>query len=468
MFKKFIYTLCIFAVSVNALSQEIEGNWLGTLNIMGNKLRVGFNIEKLDSLFVSTMDSPDQGAFGLPTTKTSFINNKLEITASQLGIQYQGILEEDSISGTFTQAGVSFPLVLRKTEKPAAPNRPQTPQAPFPYKTEEVTIENSLDSVTLSGTLTLPESEDQSAAVILIAGSGRNDRDETILGHKPFLVLADHLTRNGIAVLRYDKRGVGESTGYYSRATTFDFANDVKVLLEYLANRPEINPAKIGLIGHSEGGIIAPIVAAETDDKVAFIVSMAGTGTKGLDIILYQNEVAMRQQNMEPENIDEMQALNREIFESLKDWENTENNRTELRDKLTFMWNKTPLLIQMKMNKEQFIHTNFNTLISPWYREFLHLDPTQYLNQVRCPVLILNGEKDTQVPAPENPEAIKKALEEGGNYRSEMKIYPLLNHLFQESETGLANEYTTIEQTLSPELLEDITTWINRITSQKE
>lgn len=465
MFKKIIYAVILYSLSAYCFSQEIEGSWTGSLNVMGNNLRIAFNIEKNGAEYTSKMDSPDQGAFALPTTKTTFSDSLLEITATQLGIIYQGKLDGDSISGKFTQSSVSFPLVLKKTEKLAEPKRPQTPEPPYSYTVEEVIIENKTDSVSLSGTLTLPDCTEKVPVVVLIAGSGPNDRDENILGHKPFLVIADHLTKNGIAVLRYDKRGVGKSSGDYARATTLNFANDVKSVMAYLEKRPEINKNKIGLIGHSEGGIIAPIVAAG-NKKVAFIVSMAGTGVKGIDVIMYQNEIAMKQQNMEPKNIEELQKINREIFESLKEWKNTDQNRTDLRDKLHFMWNKTPLLIRMKMNKDQFIRNNFNTLSSPWFRTFLHLYPAEYLRKVACPVLILNGEKDMQVVAPKNPESIKQALEKGGNFRSEVKIYPSLNHLFQECETGYFDEYGKIEQTISPEVLSHITNWIKKQQSK--
>ena len=338
------------------------------------------------------MDSPDQGAFELPTSKTVFNYNIIEITATQLGINYTGTLEADSISGNFTQGGISVPLILKRALKPTLPKRPQTPEPPFPYKTEEVVVQNPKDSLTLAGTLTLPEDKGKIPAVILIAGSGPNDRDETILGHKPFLVLADHLSKNGIAVLRYDKRGVGKSTGNYSRATTYDFAKDVKTLHKWLAKRSEIDNTNIGLIGHSEGGIIASIVADKISN-IAFIVSMAGTGLKGIDVVMYQNKLAMKQQNMEPENIEELQKINREIFESLKDWKNSENNRTELRDKLNTMWNKMPLLTRMKLNKEQYIRNNFNTMTAPWYSTFLHLDPTVYLRKVDALFLSLTEKK---------------------------------------------------------------------------
>ena len=463
--KKNILITLLLLFSVSVFSQEITGNWLGTLDIMGNKLRVGFNIEKTDTMYKTKMDSPDQGAFGLPTNKTSFANDTLKIDASGLGISYIGTLQGDSISGTFVQSGLQLPLMLKKTEKPVL-NRPQEPQPPFPYKTEEVVFQNKKAKIDLAGTLTLPDSAGTFPAVILVHGSGPQDRDETILGHKPFLVLADYLTQNGIAVFRYDKRGVGQSKGDFATALTTDFADDAAAAVAFLRTRNEIDKKRIGIIGHSEGGIIAPMVAA-TDRNIAFIVLMAAPGIKGIDIIMAQNENAMKLQNMEPKNVETLQKINREMFEGLVDWQGTETNRTILRDNLNRLWEKLPLLVKLKMNKDSYIRANFNAMIRPWYRNFLQLNPKTHLTKVSCPVFALNGEKDTQVNASDNLNAIKKALEKGKNYRYETKMYPNLNHLFQICETGEADEYGRIEQTISEEVLEDIGNWLKKIVASK-
>ena len=463
--KKPIFFLILFLISTNIFSQEITGNWLGALDIMGNKLRIGFNIEKTDTVYKTKMDSPDQGAFGLPTSKTTFANDTLKIDASGLGISYTGALQGDSINGTFAQGGLQLPLILKRTEKPTL-NRPQEPQPPFPYKTEDVVFQNKKAKIDLAGTLTLPDSAGMFPAVILVHGSGPHDRDETILGHKPFLVLADYLTKNGIAVLRYDKRGVGQSKGDFATAITDDFADDAAAAVAFLRTRNEIDKKRIGIIGHSEGGIIAPMAAA-SNRNIAFIVLMAAPGIKGIDIIMAQNEKAMKQQNMEPENIEKLQKINREIFESLADWQGTEADRTALRDKLNLLWDKMPLLVKLRMNKDQYIRGNFNAMIRPWYRNSLQLNPETYLTKVSCPVFAINGEKDTQVIASDNLNAIKKALEKGKNYRSETKTYPNLNHLFQHGETGQVDEYGKIEQTISEEVLEDVVNWIKKIIALK-
>ncbi len=462
---KAVFYIFLFLLTGNLYSQEIIGSWTGSLKIQETSLRLVFNVSMKDSVLISTFDSPDQGAFGLPTTRTTYSESdkKLEIIASGLGIFYRGILENDSIVGTFNQGGIPFPLTLRKTIKEVV-HKPQTPIEPLPYISEEVTIsDNSQNKVSLSGTLTLPDSTGIFPAIILIAGSGPNDRDETIFGHKPFYVISDYLTRNGFAVLRYDKRGVGKSTGDYSKATISDFVTDASNALEYLKSRKEIDSSKIGMLGHSEGGIIAPMVASKSSD-VKFLVLLAAPGTKGIEIVLDQNENSLKHQGIEPETINRLQLTNREIFESLLVWSGSENDRTALRDRLSYLWEQLPILIKLKLEKEPYLRAQFNAMITPGYRSFLSTDPKDYLSLVSCPVFAINGENDVQVPALKNLEAIKHHIQKGGNYKVETKSYPLLNHLFQESITGQPDEYAKIDQTISPQILSDITNWIKSKT----
>lgn len=458
--KRNIAFICVLLMGFSALAQEIIGSWSGTLDIMGNKLPIVFNIEKPDTVYVTKMDSPAQNAFGLPTNRTSFANNKLEIIASGLGIFYQGTLDGDSISGTFNQGGMPFPLVLKQSDKPVF-NRPQEPKPPFPYKTEEIFFENKTDKILLAGTFTVPDSAGTFPTVILTAGSGPNDRDETILGHKPFLVIADHLTRNGFAVLRYDKRGVGQSKGDFARATVQDFTADAESAINYLKTRKEVNKSAIGLIGHSEGGMVVPMVASK-NRSVKFIVLLAAPGIKGTEIVLEQNRLGLAALNMEPENLDKSLKLINELLYDLTKWENTEVERTVLRDRLSQLWEQFPLLVKLKLKKDPYVRNQFNEMVKPGYRSFLKTNPADFLQKVKCAVLAINGEKDTQVSADVNLNAIKTALDMSKNYRYEIKKYPNLNHLFQESETGNLDEYGEIEQTISPEVLEDITVWLKK------
>ena len=454
----------LLLISSGIFAQEpIVGSWEGTLHIQNKALRIRFHIEASDSLYHSRMDSPDQGAFDLPTTRTSFRDNKLEIIASGLGLFYRGTLLQDTIEGTLNQGGMPLPLNLYWFVK-TAPDRPQTPQEPFPYAAEELLIPAGDGDRVLGATLTLPAGKGPFPAVMLIAGSGPNDRDETVFGHKPFLVIADHLTRQGFAVLRYDKRGVGKSTGNFSTATIEDFANDARAVVNYLKQQEEIDPDRIGLLGHSEGGLVSAMLAAGNRD-IAFAVLMAAPGTTGMEIVLDQNQISLTHQGVEPETIEELQKLNRETFGMLLEWKGTEEDRTALRDQLSRFWNKLPLLVRMKVEKEAFLRSQFNAMTMPGYLSFLRADPSLYLKEVTCPLLALNGEKDTQVPAMKNIRAITSALEIAGNKNVETRIYPGLNHLFQECITGLTDEYAKSEQTLAPVMLNEVGEWLKEVTT---
>ena len=454
----------LLLISSGIFAQEpIVGSWEGTLHIQNKALRIRFHIEASDSLYHSRMDSPDQGAFDLPTTRTSFRDNKLEIIASGLGLFYRGTLLQDTIEGTLNQGGMPLPLNLYRFVK-TAPDRPQTPQEPFPYAAEELLIPAGDGDRVLGATLTLPAGKGPFPAVMLIAGSGPNDRDETVFGHKPFLVIADHLTRQGFAVLRYDKRGVGKSTGNFSTATIEDFANDARAVVNYLKQQEEIDPDRIGLLGHSEGGLVSAMLAAGNRD-IAFAVLMAAPGTTGMEIVLDQNQISLTHQGVEPETIEELQKLNRETFGMLLEWKGTEEDRTALRDQLSRFWNKLPLLVRMKVEKEAFLRSQFNAMTMPGYLSFLRADPSLYLKEVTCPLLALNGEKDTQVPAVKNIRAITSALEIAGNKNVETRIYPGLNHLFQECITGLTDEYAKLDQTLAPVMLNVVGEWLKEVTT---
>ncbi len=460
--KKYFLLFGIVFFSTSAFSQEVVGSWKGMLDIMGNKLPLVFHISKTDTVYTTKMDSPAQNAMGLPTSKTTFADDKLEIVATGLAIFYQGTLQGDSIVGTFNQGGIPFPLVLKKSDKPAF-NRPQTPEPPFPYKTEEVLFHNKQEKIELAGTFTLPDSAGTFPAVVLIAGSGPNDRDETVFGHKPFLVIADYLTRNGFAVLRYDKRGVGESEGNFAKATLEDFAADAAAAIHYLKTRKEVDKSRIGLIGHSEGGIVAPMVASQNKD-VAFTVLMAAPGLKGTEIVLEQNRLGLEALNMEPENVEKSMALLSDIVNGLTAWESTEAEQTVLRDRLSQLWEQLPLLVKLKLKKDPYVRSQFNQMVQPGYRSFLQTDPAGFLRKITCPTLVINGENDTQVNASANLKAIHIALQEAGNNDVEIKSYPNLNHLFQESTTGHADEYAEIEQTFSSEVLSDILNWLKQWT----
>ncbi|MFA6359544.1 MAG: alpha/beta fold hydrolase [Dysgonamonadaceae bacterium] len=454
---------CVFSLFTltSLFSQEISGSWQGILEIQGTNLEIVFHIEKQANNFVSTMDSPTQGAFGIATTKTSFDNDKLQIIVSNLGIFYQATLKSDSLFGTFNQNGLPFPLTLVRTEKKTQ-LRPQEPKEPYPYKVEEIVFTNLKEKIDLSATLTLPKEKEKSPAVVLIAGSGPNDRDETVFGHKPFWVLADYLTRNGIAVLRFDKRGTGESGGEYFTATTQDFADDAEAALNYLKKRREIDTSNLGLIGHSEGGIIAPIIAARNND-VKFIVLMAGLGVSGAELSLAQNQFAFNKTSISEREKEDLDKILRSIYESVTNWSEyvgSNEERDTLKKELGVLWENLPQEIQPQVKKDVFVEKTTSNIASPWFRSFLKTDPLVYLEKVSIPVLAINGENDTQVEYQTNLNKIEAALKKANNKHYTVKSYPQLNHLFQESTTGEIDEYGKIEQTISPEVLSDITNWI--------
>lgn len=456
-------TLCFICIcfSFVLMAQEITGLWAGKISIQNAKLSIVFHIEKTDSGYDTKMDSPDQGAYGLSTSKTVVQNNQLEISADNLGLSYSGFMMGDSIMGILRQSGMEMPLILHPAEKRELV-RPQEPMGPFPYKSNDVTFRNEKDGIMLSGIIALPDTVGQFPAVVLIAGSGPNDRDETIMGHKPFLVIADHLSRNGFAVLRYDKRGVGKSEGHYATATTIDFAEDAAAAFHFLKMHRNIDPKRIALMGHSEGGVIAPMIAVD-DKSVAAIGLMAGMGVDGSKLLLQQNATIMQMQQLPQETIDETLAVLEEIHGKIKKWDGSEEARSELTVMMGQLWNVLPPSIQNAQSKEQHVSSNLAAMVSPWYRYFLAIDPADYLSKVKCPVFAANGEKDIQVDATQNLDAIRSSLKKGRNKKVTIQSYPGLNHLFQECETGAVAEYAKIEQTFSPQVLSDITRWLKTV-----
>ena len=413
-----------------------------------------FNISKIGNNYAATMDSPMQKAFGIPVTTTTFENSILKIVIPNAMMEYEGVLGKDNIIiGNFKQRGTSFPMNLSKEKTEKKPViRPQNPIKPYTYYSEDITFDNKKDGISLAGTLTLPKKEGHFPAVILISGSGPQNRDEEILDHKPFLILSDYLTKNGIAVLRYDDRGIGQSTGDFKTATTQDFANDVKAAVEYLKTRKEINPKKIGLIGHSEGGLIAPMVA-QNNKEVSFIVLMAGPGVRGDKLMIVQKEDTERLMGVTEVDIAKSKDMVSGLYKMII---NADSNNIKLNENITSYLSEK----YKNENKPNELNALIQTATNIWFQNFIKIDPATALEKVKCPVLALNGDKDSQVSAKINIEAIKKALTKGGNKKVTTKILPNLNHLFQECKTGSFSEYAEIEQTISPLALEQILSWI--------
>ena len=460
--KKIITLIIALGAISTVFGQDITGTWNGILKVQGMQLSLVFHINKTENGFSSTMDSPDQKAYGIPVTSTIFENSKLNITVANARIEYEGVLGSDgNITGTFKQSGQTFPMNLSKgkIEKEII-KRPQEPQKPYSYYTEDVIFENKSANINLAGTLSLPTKEGLFPAVILITGSGPQNRDEELLGHKPFLVIADYLTKNGIAVLRFDDRGTAMSKGSFKTATTLDFATDVEAALQFLQSRKEIDQNKIGLIGHSEGGMIAPIVASKSKN-VSFIILLAGTGISGDELLLLQQELIGRVSGISEEDLKKTKITNTEVFEIIKKATNSDQLKKDLKDNIAkSLKSDSKAKIPDGITESDFIEMQVSEMLSPWMQFFIKYNPALVLEKVRCSVLALNGDKDTQVPSKVNLEAINKALTKGGNKKITIKELPNLNHLFQECETGSPQEYSEIEQTFSTLALNEILNWI--------
>jgi fermentation-respiration switch protein FrsA (DUF1100 family) len=436
-----------------------EGIWEGKLDVGAIQLRLVFHIERDGDAWKARFDSPDQGAAGIPFTSVSVDGSKIELKWANAAT-FQGTFSDDgaSLSGHWNQSGQEFPIELKKVEKASEVRRPQNPVPPYPYTVEEVTFPSAAEGVTLAGTITIPKGEGPFPAAVLVSGSGPQDRDETLLGHKPFLVLADHLARAGVLVLRFDDRGVGKSTGSFAGATSMDFAEDVKGALRFIRQRGDVKPSRLGIIGHSEGALIAPIVAAE-DREIGFIVLLAGPGVSGRELLPVQLEAVARASGAG----EEMAALSRRLAEPLLDLAISDLGTAELKKALRETYRKQLESVPEELRKvilTQSPEEAVDAFAEPWMRGFLRLDPRPYLQRVRCPVLAITGEKDRQVDPDLNLPAIQEALEAGGNKSVTVRKMAGLNHLFQSCTTGAPMEYATIEETFNPEALRAVSDWI--------
>jgi len=455
---------CVTAQNKTSEEKKFESLWEGKLNVQSASLRFALKIYKQeDGSLAALADSPDQSAFNLPVEKLSITPDSLKFEMPAMMVSYKGKLFNNglSVSGIFKQGAASIPLNFARVEKLSEAKRPQTPVKPYPYNEEEVTFVNSKAGITLAGTLTYPKTGNSFTAVVLVTGSGRQDRDETILAHKPFLVIADYLTRSGYAVLRYDDRGAGKSQGNYAAANTEDLSYDALAAVEYLKTRKEIN--KIGIMGHSEGGEIAPLCASRSKDA-AFIVLLAGPGLPGKDILLYQQELAFKAANINDNYVQKRIALNSSLMElagNSKDSAKTAAEMDAVIDNFLSSLNdkEKKVIIFTKASIAPFA----KEIMRPWLRFFIKYDPRGALEELKIPVLAINGEKDTQVDPKLNLPEIEKALKKGGNNKYKIAELPGLNHLFQTCKEGTVAEYGKIEETFSPKALEIIKDWLNSL-----
>jgi pimeloyl-ACP methyl ester carboxylesterase len=460
--------LTAFVLTARGLAAQAvpgpETVWEGVMKVgAGLELRIVLHVVSSDEGPPrATFDSPDQGAKGLKVDTITLKPESLTFTMRALAAEFTGKLNADGneAQGQWTQGGASLPLTLRKTGKPSVRRRPQTPRPPYPYREVPLTYENKAANVRLAGTLTVPPGAGPFPAALLISGSGAQDRDETILEHKPFLVLADDLTRRGIAVLRVDDRGVGGSSGAPASSTSEDFAGDVLAGIATLKSRSDINPRAIGLIGHSEGGVIAPLVAARSND-VAFIVLLAASVLPGDEILVSQVDMLLKAAGNDEKSRERSVRLERRLLDAVKSEKDDRKAMEQMQSILRETRDQLPEKERGEFDQsKRVIDAQLAQLSTPWFRFFLTYDPRPTLAQVRCPVLALNGSNDLQVAPRENLAAVEKALQSGGNRHVTTQELPRLNHLFQTSHTGQPAEYAQIEETLAPAVLRLIGDWI--------
>jgi pimeloyl-ACP methyl ester carboxylesterase len=463
-----VLSLCLCVASLaGARAQQagptVEGDWQGILAAGGSNLRLAVHIKRAEGgLLTGTFDSVDQAAMGLRIDSVTVNGTTVRLDMKAPLARYEGTISGDGskIDGTWMQGGATLPLTLTRGA-PAPLKRPQEPTRPYPYTDENVSYQNKAAAIALAGTLTLPRSAAPAPAVILISGSGPEDRDESVFGHKPFLILADHLTRNGIAVLRVDDRGVGGSSGKTSAATSEDFAGDVLAGIEYLKTRKEIDPKRIGLVGHSEGGIIAPLVANRSTD-VAFIVLMAGPGLPGEEILYLQGAAIAKAAGAPDAVVASNRATQEQIFAVVKEEKDVPAMTARLHQVQEKLLASMPE--EQRPAAKGVLDAQLAAVTTPWFRYFLTYDPRPALTKLTCPVLAVIGERDLQVPYEPNLEAIKGALAAGGNANATLLHLPGLNHLFQNATTGSPSEYSRIDETMAPAALDAITGWIKKVS----
>ena len=458
------YVALIFGVglallgSPAAFAQDtVVGTWSGQLEIQGMELRVVFHVEQGDGGLTATMDSPDQGATEIPVSDVTVVGDSVTLAVDRIAGAYEGVLVEDSakIKGTWTQGGQSFPLALTPADEAdtALPPRPQHPEPPSPYAVDSVTFRNASAGLTLAGTLTRPEGEGPHPAVVLVSGSGPQDRNSEVFSHKLFHVLADHLTRQGIAVLRYDERGVGASGGTFDGATSEDFATDVAAAVRFLRSRSEIDADAVGLLGMSEGGLVAPMVHTRFE-PVDFLVLMAGPSVPGYDILVEQTARIAAAQGTPSGAVDSIRSVQRRTLEGVATAPDSAAAAEHLRS-----------VLEEEGVEPDRIQAQIDQATDPWFRFFVRYDPAPTLRQVDVPVLALYGSKDLQVPPKQNAPPMRTALRESPSRDATVRVLDGLNHLFQPAETGLPTEYAQIETTMAPRALRVVSSWIRARTA---
>jgi pimeloyl-ACP methyl ester carboxylesterase len=463
---------CTFLLSLLPLpataeaTPDLQGAWIGSVKVGASQLRLRFNLSQDDKKHYSaTMDSIDQGASGIPISQVTLNGQQLtlDVTVAQASYQGQYQVQPEQIQGQWLQGGQSFELILTRQLQEA--RKPQDPVKPYPYIEEQISFKNEGAGIELAGTLTRPANAvTASPAVVLISGSGPQDRDQQMLGHRPFLVLADYLTRQGFAVLRFDDRGIGKSGGTFLQATSLDFASDVSAAVRYLQQRPDINKAQIGLIGHSEGGLIAPIVAQQ-QSGIGFLVLLAAPGLPGAEVSSWQFASMMRARGLPQSTVVHATA----IYQGMNQLAAQEQPLTVavLKAHYQQLWQKLPKEVQQQLiplGGGQLSPERLAELQNSWFQYFQCHDPQQWLSKIQIPTLVFYGSKDKQLEPSANLAMIEKSLQLAENSHYQLILLDGLNHMFQSATTGRWDEYASISETLSPKLLTSLSQWLQQVT----
>lgn len=432
------------------MAQSPSGSWSGSIDVGAAKLPLVFHISDSSSGLKATMDSPAQGAKGIPVDSVSCEGMTVRMAIVKLGVTIEGMWRGDTMTTVFRQSGLEFPLVLTRGAEDEV-QRPQEPQPPYPYVCEEVSFPSAAAGLDMHGTLTIPEGDGPFAAVVLVTGSGTQNRDEELMGHKPFKVIADFLTRRGIAVLRYDDREWGRG---YAGATTSDYASDALNAAAFLRRDPRMDPARVGIVGHSEGGTIAFMCAARCD-SIAFVVSMAGMTIPGRECIVWQNGESLRRAGLPAQTVerycDVIDAVFKRTAEAGRELSAEEAAQAVEEAVAAAVAADMPQAVRAELVKSAMGAT-------AWFRFFVGYDPSADISRVKCDVLAINGTRDCQVDAEANLRVLERCKELEGHLT--VRRYEGLNHLFQHCVTGLPDEYYTIEETFSEEALADMADWI--------
>lgn len=473
----FLILVCLLFVQLAGAQTKVAGTWEGKLSVGPNTLRLVVHIKGEAGAYSATLDSPDQGAKGIPVSSVQQSGDSLHLEVAAAGAKLSGrLLNDSTLSGQWQQGGAAFPIEMKKSagsnSAVAVQKRPQTPVPPFPYESKDVTYHNANRTIQFGATVTKPFGTGSYPAVLLITGSGPQNRDEELFGHKPFAVIADDLTKRGFLVLRVDDRGVGQTTGDHRSATSRDFADDVKAGLAYLRSLPEVNKSKIGLLGHSEGGMIAQIVGAEEKD-LAFLVLMAAPGIPVVELMALQNRAILLSGGMAEAAADAYLKLYRPLMAALAT--TTPEQGEKLAMQVLNNWIKnTPeemvaatTNIRNEQDKQKLVASFVRQTVNPWFQYFLQYNPDDYVKKLKTKVLALNGEKDVQVTSSANLAGLQASLKRSNSPHYDVVALEGLNHLFQRCQKCTVQEYGELEETIAPAALETIGTWLVREVKNK-